>query len=92
MNVLVTGANGQLGSELRIVAAKSSDRYIFTDIGELDITDRLAVASFIRDERVDVVINCAAYTNVDAAEDNAGLASRINADAPGYLAEALAAT
>ena len=91
MTVLVTGANGQLGTEMRIVSAGSPDRYVFTDVDELDITDRSAVLDFVRREKVEAIVNCAAYTNVDAAEDNAVLAARINAEAPGYLAEAMAA-
>lgn len=90
MNVLVTGANGQLGSELRLVALESREHFIFTDVEELDITDRGAVLSFVAREHVDAIINCAAYTNVDAAEDNPVLAERLNAEAVGYLAEAMA--
>ncbi len=91
MNILVTGADGQLGRELRIVAAKSRDRYIFTDVAELDITDREAVSDMVRKESVDAIVNCAAYTNVDAAEDNPELARRLNADAVRNLADAMAA-
>ena len=69
MNVLVTGANGQLGREMRLVAASSADKYVFTDIEELDITDRSAVQDFVSSSGIDVIINCAAFTNVDAAED-----------------------
>ncbi|MBE6247280.1 MAG: dTDP-4-dehydrorhamnose reductase [Bacteroidales bacterium] len=97
MNILVTGANGQLGNEMRIVACGSNDRYIFTDINQvegvettfLDITDMEAVRSIVAEERVDAVVNCAAYTNVDAAETNVTLAEKLNADAPENLAKAM---
>ena len=71
MNILVTGANGQLGCCLRDVAGGSSDNYIFTDVAELDVTDRDSVVEMVVDNDVEVVINCAAYTNVDKAEDDA---------------------
>ena len=90
MTVLVTGANGQLGSEIRIVAACSSDRYIFTDVEELDICSATAVDAMVESEGVDVIINCAAFTNVEAAEDNPGLAEKLNAEAVGNLAGAMA--
>lgn len=90
MTVLVTGANGQLGSEIRIVAACSSDRYIFTDVEELDICSAPAVDAMVESEGVDVIINCAAFTNVEAAEDNPGLAEKLNAEAVGNLAGAMA--
>ena len=90
MTVLVTGANGQLGSEIRIVAACSSDRYIFTDVEELDICSATAVDARVESEGVDVIINCAAFTNVEAAEDNPGLAEKLNAEAVGNLAGAMA--
>ena len=88
MNILVTGANGQLGNEMRIVSKGSSDRYIFTDVDELDITNCDAVRKFIKDNDVKVVINCAAYTNVDKAEDDEATAELINAQAVEYLAKA----
>jgi dTDP-4-dehydrorhamnose reductase len=88
MNILVTGANGQLGNEMRIVSKNSSDRYIFTDVEELDILDKKAVMDCVRREKIDVVVNCAAYTNVDKAEDEPALAEKLNATAVGYLAEA----
>jgi len=98
MNILVTGANGQLGNEIRIVSKDSQDRYIFTDVNQaegqettyLDITDLDAIREMVRKEHVDAVINCAAYTNVDAAETNEVLAERLNADAPRNLAWAMA--
>lgn len=89
MNILVTGANGQLGNEMRIVAASSRDNYFFTDIEELDITDKDALLDFVKGQQIQVTVNCAAYTNVDAAEDNKELAELLNATAVGYLAEAM---
>lgn len=89
MNILVTGANGQLGRSIRKEAENSEDNYIFTDVAELDITDPKAVREFVKDHNVEVIVNCAAYTNVDAAEDNEALALKINGDAPGILAHAI---
>lgn len=89
MNILVTGANGQLGSCIRDVSAGSKDNYIFTDVAELDITDREAVRKMVRDNNVEVIINCAAYTNVEKAEDDAEFANILNADAVANLAEAI---
>ena len=88
MNILVTGANGQLGNEMRIVSKGSSDRYIFTDVEELDITNRDAVMKFVKKNDVNVVVNCAGYTNVEKAEDEEGLAELINAQAVEYIAQA----
>ena len=88
MNILVTGANGQLGNEMRIVSKNSSDRYIFTDVEELDITNYDAVISFVKANDIKVIVNCAAYTNVDKAEDNETTAELLNAQAVEYLAEA----
>lgn len=97
MTILVTGANGQLGNEMRIVAKGSADKYIFTDVipteGNetviLDITDADAVRKIVCENGVDAIVNCAAYTNVDAAEDNFAIAERLNADAPRNLAVAI---
>lgn len=97
MNILVTGANGQLGNEIRIFAKDSADRYIFTDVNQaegvetvyLDITDPEAVSAMVRDNEVKCIINCAAYTNVDAAESNEALAEKLNAAAPENLARAM---
>lgn len=97
MTILVTGANGQLGNEMRIVAKNSSDRYIFTDVVEqegvetimLDITDFAAVREMVKEYQVTVIINCAAYTNVEAAEHNEQLAEKLNAVAPENLARAI---
>ena len=86
MNILVTGANGQLGNEMRVVSKGSSDRYIFTDVEELDITNRDAVANFVKENDIKVVVNCAGYTNVEKAEDEENLAELINAQAVEYLA------
>ena len=99
MTILVTGANGQLGNEMRIVSKNSQDRYIFTDVNEvegvettyLDITDLDAIRKMIADNGVHVVVNCAAYTNVDAAESNPELAEQLNAKAPELLAKAMKA-
>ena len=88
MNILVTGANGQLGNAMRIVSQGSYDSYIFTDVDELDITNRDAVMDFVRDNNIKVVVNCAAYTNVDKAEDDEKTAELINAQAVEYLASA----
>ena len=86
MNILVTGAKGQLGNEMRVVSKGSSDRYIFTDVEELDITNRDAVANFVKENDIKVVVNCAGYTNVEKAEDEENLAELINAQAVEYLA------
>ncbi len=96
-NILVTGANGQLGNEMRIVAKNSGDNYIFTDVNQveglettyLDITDLDAVRQCVVANKVDVIVNCAAYTNVDAAETNEELAEKLNAEAPENLAKAM---
>lgn len=97
MNILVTGANGQLGNEIRIVSKNSSDNYIFTDVCEqegnatmhLDITDLDAIRQIVKDNDVKAIVNCAAFTNVDAAETSEALAERLNADAPENLAKAM---
>ena len=86
MNVLVTGSNGQLGNEMRRAALNSTDHYIFTDVEELDITHQEAIRSFVRELQVEVIINCAAYTNVDRAETDEPMADLLNHKAVGYLA------
>lgn len=94
MNILVTGANGQLGLEIRGVAAGSRNRYIFSDVTSfpgvetlhLDITNPDAVRIVCESERVDVIVNCAAYTNVDKAEDEPAMAELLNGTAVGNLA------
>lgn len=112
MNILVTGANGQLGNEMRIVSKSSVDRYYFTDVTEasdesiamlkklagddintntefLDITNLTDIRLFVRKYDINAIINCAAYTNVDAAESNERIAELLNAKAPEYLATAM---
>ena len=86
--ILVTGANGQLGSEMRKLGSVSPNEYIFTDVQELDITNKDAVMSFVEQNGVNIIVNCAAYTNVDRAEDDEATAELINATAVGNLAEA----
>ena len=89
--ILVTGANGQLGSAMRLLGATSRNEYRFTDVAELDITDEEAVRRAVCDGRIDVIVNCAAYTNVDRAEEDEATADRINRLAVGNLARAAAA-
>lgn len=96
MNILVTGSNGQLGNCIRRVVENKEyrpfeieDNYFFTDVTELDITNAEAVAAKVRDCEIDVVINCAAYTNVDKAESDAEFAEVLNAQAVKNLADAL---
>ncbi|MCQ2206022.1 MAG: dTDP-4-dehydrorhamnose reductase [Bacteroidaceae bacterium] len=92
--ILVTGSNGQLGSELQHLVADFDEegyRFIFTDVAELDITDRQAVSCFVEDNNVSILINCAAYTAVDKAEHDPEKAELLNRVAPGYLAEAMEA-
>lgn len=100
MNILVTGANGQLGNEMRIVTKGSSDNYIFTDVNQveglettyLDITDIDAIRTIVADNDIRAIVNCAAWTNVDACENDeklAALAEKLNADAPKNLAAAM---
>ncbi len=116
MNILITGANGQLGNEMRILASRQDgNRFLFTDVNDaseesvamlrklagegvdistrkLDITDPEAIRAVVREERIDAIVNCAAYTNVDAAEDNDELAELLNAKAPENLALAMKET
>lgn len=100
MNILVTGANGQLGNEMRIVTKGSSDKFIFTDVNQvkglettyLDITDIDAIRKIVADNDIKAIVNCAAWTNVDACENDeklAALAEKLNADAPKNLAAAM---
>ena len=99
MVILVTGANGQLGMEMRIVAKGSADKYIFTDVTEqegvettfLDITDLNAIRAIVKENNVGAIVNCAAWTNVDAAEapENHALVEKLNATAPENLAKAM---
>ena len=92
MNILVTGANGQLGNEMRRVSLDSRNRYLFTDVNELDITDATAVRNMLKKEQIDVIVNCAAYTNVDRAEDDFAMADLLNNKAVENLAVAAAET
>ena len=87
-NILVTGADGQLGREMRTLGAASRHRYFFTDVADLDITDANTVRRFVENERIDAIVNCAAYTNVDKAEEEVETADRINREAVRNLAEA----
>ena len=89
MNILITGANGQLGSEIRELNSKGLTpkelNFIYTDVDELDITDLNAIESFFRDKKIDIIINCAAYTAVDKAESDEKKAGLINITAPKNL-------
>ncbi len=93
MNILVTGANGQLGNEIQIVAKKSNDNYIFTDVCDgykkLDITDLDAIRREVKDNDIKCIINCAAWTNVDKAETAGDIVETLNATAPENLAIAM---
>ena len=97
MNILVTGANGQLGNEMRIISKLTDDKYTFTDVVEvegvettiLDITDADAVRRIVKENGIGCIVNCAAYTNVDKAESDEALCRKLNADAPKILAEAM---
>ena len=97
MNILVTGANGQLGNEMRLVSKSANDHYTFTDVVEvegvettlLDITDAEAVRRMVKERGIGCIVNCAAYTNVDKAESDEALCRKLNAEAPKILAEAM---
>ena len=97
MNILVTGANGQLGNEMRIISQQSEHNFIFTDVSQvvglttlhLDITDLEALRRMVHTMGIRVIVNCAAYTNVDAAESNRELAELLNSTAPANLAAAM---
>ncbi len=99
MNILITGANGQLGNEMRVISKDPTDRYVFTDVNQvegvettyLDITDLDAVTRTVKDNDIKVIVNCAAFTNVDAAESAEELAEKLNATAPENLAKAMKA-
>lgn len=97
MTILVTGANGQLGNEMRIISRENTDKYIFTDVNQveglettyLDITDLEAIRQMVKEHNVNAIVNCAAWTNVDACETDeklAALAEKLNAEAPENLA------
>ena len=90
MNILVTGCNGQLGNEMQLLESRHPEHSLYnTDVEELDITDREAVNAFVEHNQIDGIVNCAAYTAVDKAEDNESLCDLLNHVAPGYLAEAI---
>ncbi len=99
MNILVTGANGQLGNEMRIISKNSNDNYIFTDVNQvegvetiyLDITDFPAIRKIVAENDVQAIVNCAAWTNVDGAEDpeKYPIVEKLNATAPENLAKAM---
>ena len=97
MNILVTGANGQLGNEMRIISKDTTDSYTFTDVVEvegvettiLDITDADAIRRIVKEKDIRCIVNCAAYTNVDKAESDEALCRKLNAEAPKLLAEAM---
>ncbi len=90
MNILVTGANGQLGREMQRLGAVSPNNYLFTDVAELDITDPEAVRRCVTGNRIGAIVNCAAYTNVERAEEDEATADRLNRAAVGNLARAAA--
>ena len=90
MNILITGCNGQLGNEMQLLEKDyPQHQWLNTDVQELDITNQLAVEQFIAENKIDGIVNCAAYTAVDKAEEHADMAQLLNATAPGYLAEAV---
>ena len=91
MNILITGCNGQLGNEMQLLEKEYPQHQWFnTDVQELDITNQLAVNQFVAQHQIDGVVNCAAYTAVDKAEDNKELCTTLNTVAPSYLAAAVA--
>ena len=90
MNILITGCNGQLGNEMQLLEeANPQHTYFNTDVVELDITDSAAIEKFVNENQIDGIVNCAAYTAVDKAEDNQELCRLLNTVAPGYLAAAI---
>lgn len=89
MNILVTGSKGQLGTHIRLCTQHTEHQYYYTDYEELDITNQSAVQSFVREHKIGVIINCAAYTDVNKAESDEPFADRLNNAAVGYLAEAM---
>ena len=88
LNILITGARGQLGSSLRQLGSVSPNNYLATDVAELDITDAGAVLQTVKEQRIDVIVNCAAYTNVERAEEDEARADLLNHKAAAYLAAA----
>lgn len=90
MKILITGCNGQLGNEMQLLEKENPQHtYFNTDVAELDITDQAAIEKFVEDNEIDGIVNCAAYTAVDKAEDDEALCQRLNAEAPAYLAHAV---
>jgi len=90
MNILITGCNGQLGNEMQLLEKEHSQHtYYNTDVAELDITNQAAIEQFVEEHHIDGIVNCAAYTAVDKAEDNEELCQKLNAEAPAYLAHAV---
>lgn len=90
MNILITGCNGQLGTEMQLLSAfHKKHSFIFTDVAELDITDSEAIQKTVDENKIDIIVNCAAFTAVDKAESNETLCKKLNCDAPGYLAKAI---
>ena len=90
MNILITGCNGQLGNEMQLLEKQHAEHtYYNTDVHELDITNQQAIETFCSEHHIDGIVNCAAYTAVDKAEENADVCHLLNATAPGYLAEAM---
>ncbi|WP_036877933.1 dTDP-4-dehydrorhamnose reductase [Xylanibacter oryzae] len=90
MNILITGCNGQLGNEMQLLEEKNPQHTFFnTDVSELDITDQSAINEFVNSNKIDGIVNCAAYTAVDKAESNKQLCQLLNTEAPGFLAEAI---
>ena len=90
MNILITGCNGQLGNEMQLLEkANPQHTYFNTDVAELDITNQAAIETFVAENAIDGIVNCAAYTAVDKAEDNEELCQLLNAEAPAYLAHAM---
>lgn len=89
MNILVTGSNGQLGTHMRLLAPRSKHTWLMTDVAELDITSKEAVSTFVNLHNIQLIVNCAGYTNVDRAESDEATALRVNAEAVANLAEAM---
>ena len=90
MNILITGCNGQLGNEMQLLEKENPQHtYFNTDVAELDITDQKAIEKFVSENAIDGIVNCAAYTAVDKAEENQNLCMKLNATAPDYLAQAI---
>jgi dTDP-4-dehydrorhamnose reductase len=90
MNILITGCNGQLGNEMQLLEKENKQHIFFnTDVNELDITDSSAIEKFINDNKIDGVVNCAAYTAVDKAESNKELCTKLNSEAPAFIAKAI---